>query len=134
MGRGGCERPAAHLRWLPCGTCPGASANWLPRCTNPDSGAKCRNVLAQSCYRPGHDDRPRILSRKAVLTCQSALGLRVTAPTVVFALAVAVEIPLAQAVEITVAQAVEIALSFILVLAFDVTVTIRVEDRLRSVT
>jgi hypothetical protein len=125
VGRGGRERPAAHLHWLPRGTCPGASAN-------PASGAKCQNVLVQSCYRSGHDDRPRILTCKAVPNRQSALGLRIAGPTVVLAFAVAhaVEIALTQAVKV----AVEVAVPFTLILAFDVTVSIPVEDRLRPVT
>ena len=40
VGGGGCERHAAHLRWLPRRRCPGDSANR-------------RDLLEPSCGRPG---------------------------------------------------------------------------------
>ena len=58
VGRGGCERHAAHLRWLPRRTCPGASANR-------------QDLLEQSCGRPGLGDRPRIRHGEAVPGRQS---------------------------------------------------------------
>ena len=126
VGGGGCERHAAHLRWLPRRRCPGASANR-------------RDLLEPSCGRPGLGERPRIRQGEAVPGRQSARDPRpVPGPTVAVAVVVilahtvvhagtlapgvALAVKLAQAVAIALAvklaQAVEIALA--LAVAFDV--------------
>ncbi len=123
VGGGGCERHAAHLRWLPRRRCSGTSANR-------------RDLLEPSCGRPGLGGQPRIRQGEAVPGRQSARDPRpAPGPTVAVvvilahapgvALAVKLApgvalVKLAQAVALAVklAQAVEIALA--LALAFDV--------------
>ena len=139
VGSGGCERHAAHLRWLPRRTCPGASAT-------------LRGLLKPSCGHPGHVSRPCIRPGEAVADRQSTRNPRpVPGPTIAVAvvilarahvpgvalavkLAQAVEIALAEAVEIALAvklaQAVEIALAVALAVAFDVARVIPVGDAL----
>ena len=121
VGGGGCERHAAHLRWLPRRRCPGASANR-------------RDLLEPSCGRPGLGGQPRIRQGEAVPGRQSARdpppvpGPTVAVAVVVLAHAVtltpgvALAVKLAKAVEIAVklAQAVEIALALVLAVALDV--------------
>ena len=88
-------------------------ANWLPRRTCPGSPDKRRDLLEESCGRPGHGDRPHIRRREAVPDRHSALSLRVVpGPTV--AVARGVELALAFAL----AQALEIALALAIALAF----------------
>jgi hypothetical protein len=120
VGGGGCERHAAHLRWLPRRTCPGASANR-------------QDLLEPSCDRPGLGERPRIRQGEAVPGPQSARDpppvpgptvvvavVAILARTVAHAPGVALAVKLAQAVALAVklAQAVEIALA--LAVTFDV--------------
>ena len=122
VGGGGCERHAAHLRWLPRRRCPGASANR-------------RDLLEPSCGRPGLGERPRIRRGEAFPGRQSARDPRpvpgptvavavvvILAHTVTLAPGVALAVKLAQAVEIALAQAVQLALALALALAvaFDV--------------
>jgi hypothetical protein len=126
VGGGGCERHAAHLRWLPRRRCPGASANR-------------QDLVEPSCGRSGLGERPRIRRGEAVPDRQSAHDPRpVPDPTAAVAVAVilartvahavahdpgvALAVKLAQAVEIAVklAQAVEIALAVVLAVAFNV--------------
>ena len=117
VGGGGCERHAAHLRWLPRRRCPGASANR-------------RDLLEPSCGRPSLGERPRIRQGEAVPGRQSACDPRpvpgptvavavvvILAHTVTLAPGVALAVKLAQAVEplaVKLAQAVEIALALAL--------------------
>jgi hypothetical protein len=130
VGRGGCERHAAHLRWLPCRICSVHPDNWLPRRTYPHSPTKRRDLLEKSCARPGHGDRPHICRREAVPDRHSALSLRVV-PGPTATVAPGIEI----AIAFTLAQVVTITLAFAFALAFanDVALTlvIPVSDGLR---
>jgi hypothetical protein len=77
MGRGGCERHAADLRWLPRRSCPGAPANWFPRRRCSSDPGKRRDLLEKSCGRSGYEASPHIRRREAVSDRQSVLGLLV---------------------------------------------------------
>ena len=112
VGRCGCERAAAHIRWLTRRTGPGGPDNWLPRHTDPGRPDQRRDLREESCGRPGHDGCsgqrgcPHIRRCEAVPDLRSALSLRVVpGPALAFAFAFAV------------AQALEIALALALVLA-----------------
>lgn len=137
VGGGGCERDAAHLRWLRRRTCPGASANRA-------------DLVEPSCGRPSLGERSRIRRGDAVRARQSARVPRpvlgptaavvviltrtvVHTGTVVPGLALAVKLAWAVAIALAVklAQAVEIALALALALAFDVARVIPVGDALR---
>jgi hypothetical protein len=84
VGRGGCGRPAAYLRWLP--RCTGRPADWLPRRTCPGTPDKRRDPGEESCDRIGHGDRLHIRHCAAVPDGHSAFGLRaVSGPTVAVA-------------------------------------------------
>ncbi len=94
VGGGGCERHAAHLRWLPRRSCPGDSANR-------------QDLLEPSRGRPGLGGQSRIRQGKAVPGRQSACDPRpVSGPTV----AVAVVVILALAVKLVPGVAVVVKL------------------------
>ncbi len=129
VGGGGCERHAAHLRWLPRRRCPGPSANR-------------RDLLEPSYGRPGPGGQPRIRQGEAVPGRQSARDPRpVPGPPVTVAVAVilahavtlapgvALAVKLAQAVEIALAvklaQAVEIALAVKLAQAVEIALAVK---------
>lgn len=110
VGGGGCERHAAHLRWLPRRRCPGASAN--------------RQDLEPSCGRPSLGGRPRIRQGEAVPGRQSACDPRpVPGPTVAVAVVIlahtiAHAVTVAPGVAVAVAFAVAFDVAFVLALAF----------------
>ena len=121
VGRGGRDRHPAHLRWLPRRTCPGGSANRLPRHTDPASPDRRRDLLKGSCGRPGQADRPRIGRGQAFSGLHSAHSARVaTSPTVAVALVLGFALALALALEI----ALEFAFTFALEIALAVAVEI----------
>ncbi len=112
VGGGGCERHAAHLRWLPRRRCSGASANR-------------RDLLEPTCGRPGLGGQPRIRQGEAVPGRQSARDPRsVPGPTVAVAVVVilahAVTLARGVALAVKLAQAVEIALAVKLALAVEI--------------
>jgi len=118
VGGGGCERDAAHLRWLPRRGCSGVSANR-------------RDLLEPSCGRPGLGGQPRIRQGEAVPGRQSARDPPpVPGPTVAVAVVVilahavslahAVTLAPGVALAVKLAQAVEIALALVLAVALDV--------------
>ena len=114
VGGGGCERHAAHLRWLPRRRCPGTSANrW--------------DLLEPSCGRPSLGERPRIRQGEAVPGRQSTCDPRpVPGPTVavavvvILARTVAHSVTLAPGVAVKLAQAVEIAIAVKLAQAVEI--------------
>ena len=136
VGRGGCERHAAHLRWLPCRICSGDPDNWLPRRTCPDSPDKRRDLLEKSCRRPSHGDRPHICRCEAVPHRHSALSLRVVpGPTATVAPGIEVALAFTLAQVIAFAFAITLAFTFALAFANDVALTlvILVKDGLRPI-
>lgn len=123
VGRGGCDRHPARLRWLPRCPCPGGPANWLLRNTCPGRPDKRRDLPEESCGRPGHGDCPHIRRCQAVYGLHSALSVRVVpGPTLTHTLTIAVAFTIAlaftltQALEIALAEAVALALAFALVI------------------
>jgi hypothetical protein len=126
VGRGGCERHAAHLRWLP----PGPSR---------DGSARRRNLLEQSYGCRDHGDRPHTRSHirrcEAVPDRQSAFGLRAVPGAAVFVV-VAQTVEIALAFAVAFAQAIELALAlaFDVIVSITVIIAIRVGDRLRPAT
>jgi hypothetical protein len=131
VGRGGCERHAAHLRWVARRICQGDPDNWLPRRTCPHGPDK-RRPPEKSCGRPGHGDRPRIRRREAVPHRHSALSLRVV-PSPTAAVTPGIEIVIA--VAFTLAQVIAITLAFAFAPANNVALTlvIPVSDGLRPI-
>ena len=101
MGFGGCERHAAHLRWLSRRSCPGDSANRRDLLLEPPRG------------RPGLGGQPRIPQGEAVPGRQSVRDPRlVPGPTVV----VAVVVILAHAVTLAPAVALVVKLAQVVAL------------------
>jgi hypothetical protein len=117
VGRGGRERYAAYLPWLPRCVCAGASAKYGPcqRCPG-----QRRDLPEESRGRPGYSRRPGI-GRGEVIPCRyAALGLRgVPGPIAVFASGAAVALTLAFD-EVALAKAIEVG--FALPIAFGVTI------------
>ena len=126
VGRGGCDRHTVHLRWLPRCTCQAGPANWLTHHTCPGNPAKRRDLLGESCGRPGHGDRPHIRRCQAVSGLHSAHSVRVVSdPTV--ALAGTLEFALALEFAFTLGLEFAIGLGFALEIAF----VIHVADHLK---
>ena len=133
VGRGGCDRHPVHLRWLPRCTCQGGPANWLIHHTCPGDPAKRRDLLGESCGRPGHGDRLHIRRCQAVSGLHSAHGVRVVSdPTVTLAGTLAFALEFAFALEIVLVFALALAFALALRIVIPVADDVRHPVGLRS--
>jgi hypothetical protein len=119
VGRGGRDRPAAHLRRPARRTCPDA-AGQPPRHTHPGGRDKRPDPLGESHDRRGHGDRSHIRRREA-FSDPHAAGLR-AAPSPALADAHGIEIPLPVpfALIVEFADALRVAVGFSLPVALSV--------------
>ena len=119
VGRGGGERYAAYLPWLPRCVCAGGPAKY-GRCQR--RPGRCQDLAEESRGHPGYRRRPRIGCGEVVPGRCSALGLRVVpGPIAVFASGAGFVPALPVAFdEVALAEAIEVGFAF--PIAFGVTV------------